>query len=118
MVITSDGKIYVYCPYGLTNKQIGDFVETHYEGLKQKYEQIGNTLFGCVGDTLPFLGKNYKIIYNNVEKIFFDGQNFICPSVNKEALRTMYRDFLRKETKKIVSSLVKTYTEKYGFSHV
>lgn len=116
IIIKADGTLAVYCPKGCTKKFIDDFVATHYSNLKNKHNSRGDALFGTNGNTLPFLGNRYSIIYNE-EKFNFDGKSFISPTHEKEAIRKLYRDFLKKEAKKIILPILKELAQEYNFSY-
>ncbi len=116
LVIKANGTLAVYCPKSCTKKQLDEIVAKHYEELQEKHGMRGDALFGD-GNTLPYLGRRYPIIYNNVKKLCFDGEKFCSPSMDKETLRLLYRDFLKKQTKSLVLPLVRNYAEAFDFEY-
>lgn len=116
MVIKTDGTLAVYCPKSYTKKLIDDFVTKHYAELKRKHNFLGEVIFGANGNSLLYLGKRYTII-NKEGKFQFDGENFFSPTQNKEDIRKLYRDFLKKEAKKILPPILRDLAERYGFSY-
>ncbi len=117
LVIRADGTLAVYCPKACTKKYLDEVVKKHYPSLKEKHEARGNALFGDGEPTLPYLGKRYPIIYNNERKFRFAGDSFVSPSRDTEVIRSLYREFLRAETKKIVPPLVRSFAEQFGFEY-
>ena len=116
MLIKTDGKLNVYCPNSYSKQLIEEFISKHYDDLKRRHNLRGNVLFGENGNSLLYLGKRYTII-NKEGKFHFDGENFLSPTCENNAIRKFYRDFLKVEAKKILLPLLKDISEKYGFSY-
>ncbi len=116
LVIKADGTLAVYCPKDCTKRYLDEVVKKHYPSLKEKHDARGSSLFGA-GDTLPYFGKRYPIIYNNEGNFHFSGEAFISPTRNTDTLRSFYREFLKAETKKTVLPLVKAFAEQFNFNY-
>jgi predicted metal-dependent hydrolase len=116
MMIKTDGTLAVYCPKSCSKKLIEDFVTKHYDELKRKHDLRGDVIFGADGNSLLYLGKRYTII-NKEGKFQFNGENFFSCESNKEEIRRLYRDFLKKEAKKIIPTILKDIAQKHGFCY-
>ncbi len=116
IVFHPNGTLTVYCPSTCTKKYLDGVVEKHYEKMKARHNRNSEALFGDTSAiTLPFFGIRYPIIYNNESKFFFDGVNFSSPTSEKENIRALYREFLRKETSICVSKLAEEIASFHGF---
>ncbi len=121
--LKNDGSLALYCPKGYPQKKALDFLYANFEKISRLAEERNEkrlaTLFSNPkSPSLLYLGSRYPVLYRDTKRLFFDGEAFYAPTGSTlDALRTLYKDFLRAEAKKILPSLTKELALRHGLSY-
>lgn len=118
IVLRANGTFAVYCPKRCPTKDIEEILSKHALLMKEHFNAKSDALFtdGSGSQTLPWLGKRYPLALTDKKRFSFDGSRFLTPTDNKEEIRILYRELLRKKSKELIPIIATEIAQKHSLS--
>ena len=118
--ITPEGVLEVRAPLRLSKADIDqlvdgkrDWIQKHMREIKDRQAQ--KAAFSLMeGDSLPLMGQSYPVRYGMGQAVRFDGQAFVIPREDFEALRPGMIRLYRKIGEKLLPQRVDQYAAHMG----
>ena len=119
LTLRTNGTFAVYCPMKYPKKDIEALIEKHSASLISKMQARSDELFTVVNgcETLPLLGKRYPLTFGSVKYFTFDGEKFISPVTEREAVRELYREYLRATLKSMLPPMADDISSRFGLHY-
>ncbi|TRZ54173.1 M48 family peptidase [bacterium] len=124
IIVERDRKVVVRAPLNTSE----DFIKKEIQkrkrlllekvGHHQKYPAETQTKEFVSGESLMYLGKNYKlyVVDEPIEGVSFDSKFFICKTNQSEA-RVLFREWYKKAAERIIIPKVKILATQLGISY-
>ncbi len=119
--IKEDGSVYVSAPYGVSQKQIDEFVSSREEWIKEQREKLAATVPPSPaeisdGTAVTLFGNRYVISVVKAEgEAFIQDEKLVVP-LSEGNPETAVLMFMAKECRRICTDLLKYYLERAGYT--